>query len=68
MNKKDYHIDKEQPKRKTLNPWSHAPADDPKRPTKQPSNNRKNHKMKKKTLFLRHTRVLVLIGHVSYTG
>ena len=42
--KKAYHIDKEQPKGMTLTPWSHAPTDDPKRPTKQPSNKRKNHK------------------------
>ena len=33
-----------------LTPWSHAPAEDPKRPSKQPSNRRKNHK-RGKTLF-----------------
>ena len=48
--KKAYHIDKEQPKGMTLNPWSHAPAEDTKRPTKQPSNRRKTTK-EEKTLF-----------------
>ena len=45
-----YHIDKEQLKRMTLTPYSHAPAEDPKRPTKQPSNRRKTTK-EEKTLF-----------------
>ena len=34
----------------TLTPWIHAPAEDPKRPTKQPSNRRKTTK-EEKTLF-----------------
>ena len=34
----------------TLTPWSHAPTEDPKRPTKQPSNRRKTTK-EEKTLF-----------------
>ena len=49
--KKAYHIDKEQPKWMALTPWIHAPTEDPKRPTKQPSNSRKNHKMRKKHYF-----------------
>ena len=34
----------------TLTPWSHAPAEDTKIPTKQPSNRRKNTK-EENTLF-----------------
>ena len=48
--KKAYHIDKEQPKGMTLTPWSHAPVEDPKIPTKQLSNRRKTTK-EEKTLF-----------------
>ena len=35
----------------TLTPWSHAPAEDPKRPTKQPTTTEKNHKNEEKRLF-----------------
>ena len=37
--KKDYHIDKEQPKGMTLTPWNHAPAEDTKK-TYQTAHNR----------------------------
>ena len=49
--KKAYHIDKEQPKGVTLTPWSHALAEDTKRPTKQATTIEKNHKNEEKTLF-----------------
>ena len=75
--KKAYHIDRKQPKGMTLTPWSRAPAEDPKKPTKQPSNNRKNHKNEEnhrgisKLYYWKvtcHTQVDSIAGHmyISY--
>ena len=46
-----YHIDKEQPKGMTLTPWSHAPAEDTKIPTKQPTTVERTTKNEEKHCF-----------------
>ena len=62
--KNAYHIDKKQPKGMTLTPWIHAPLEDTKIPTEQPTTVERTTKMRKNTILGAHVGCTTDRSHV----